>query len=159
MTQPAANDNQPVLRVLQLHEGAPLPAYQTSGAAGMDLAAYFVGGITQVVLKPGDISLVTTGIKIAVPVGFEAQIRPRSGLAAKHGVTLPNSPGTIDCDYRGEVLVPLINLGREAFTVTHGMRIAQMVISPVVRVAVLPVTCLDETARGVGGFGSTGIKT
>ncbi len=125
----------------------------------MDLAAYFVGGITQVVLKPGDISLVTTGIKIAVPVGFEAQIRPRSGLAAKHGVTLPNSPGTIDCDYRGEVLVPLINLGREAFTVTHGMRIAQMVISPVVRVAVLPVTCLDETARGVGGFGSTGIKT
>lgn len=145
----------PTLRVRKLDPKAPLPGYQTEQAAGMDLAAFLPDG--EFVLAPGRIAMMRTGIAIAVPAGFEAQVRPRSGLASKHGVTLPNAPGTIDADYRGEVIVPLINHGREAFTITHGMRIAQMVIAPVVQVEVVEAATLDETVRGAGGFGSTGV--
>jgi dUTP pyrophosphatase len=120
----------------------------------MDLAAFLPGG--DFALAPGRIVMMRTGIAVAVPPGFEAQVRPRSGLASKYGVTLPNSPGTIDSDYRGEVIVPLINHGREPVTITHGMRIAQMVIAPVARVKVEEAASLDDTARGAGGFGSTG---
>ena len=122
--------------------------------AGMDLAACLPGG--PIVLAPGSIAKVPTGIAIAIERGYEGQVRPRSGLASTHGVTLPNSPGTIDSDYRGEVLVPLINLGRAPHTIEHGARIAQLVIAPVSRAKVIVVASLDETARGTGGFGSTG---
>lgn len=138
----------------RLHEAAILTRYQTDGAAGMDLCARL--GDEGVVLQPGAIQLIPTGWAIAVPAGFEAQVRPRSGLASKHGVTLPNAPGTIDSDYRGEVLVPLINHGREPFRVTAGMRIAQMIIAPVARAAIEEAADLDPTDRGTGGFGSTG---
>lgn len=129
----------------------PLPAYETAGAAGMDLRA-----AEPVSLKPGARCLMPTGLAIALPVGFEAQVRPRSGLAVKHGVTVLNAPGTIDCDYRGEIKVPLINLGQEDFIVARGDRIAQMVIAPVTRIDWSEVELLDETARGAGGFGSSG---
>lgn len=147
------------LRVRKLDDRAANPAYQTEHAAGMDLAACLPEG-TSIELKPltqgGAIVLVPTGLAISVPPGFEAQVRPRSGLATKHGVTMPNSPGTIDADYRGEVKVPMINLGQEAFLITHGMRIAQMVIAQVAHARVEVVAELSETARGTGGFGSTG---
>ncbi|WP_395663768.1 dUTP diphosphatase [Aestuariivirga sp.] len=129
----------------------PLPAYETAGAAGMDLRA-----AEAIVLKPGARCLLPTGIAIALPQGFEAQVRPRSGLAVKHGVTVLNAPGTIDCDYRGEVKVPLINLGQEDFQILRGERIAQMVIAPVTRIAWAEASSLAETARGAGGFGSSG---
>jgi dUTP pyrophosphatase len=132
-----------------------LPAYATAQSAGMDLCA---ATTTDLVLQPGERKLVPTGIALALPAGFEAQIRPRSGLALKNGVTLLNSPGTIDADYRGEVGVILINLGQEAFTVSRGMRIAQMLIAPVSQAQFDLVDDLDETARGEGGFGSTGLK-
>lgn len=132
-------------------EGLPLPAYETTGAAGMDLRA-----AESVTIGPGDRQLVPTGLAIALPQGFEAQVRPRSGLAVKHGVTVLNAPGTIDCDYRGEVKVPLINHGREDFIIARGDRIAQMVIAPVSRVVWEEVDLLDGTARGTGGFGSSG---
>ena len=132
-------------------EDLPLPAYETAGAAGMDLRA-----AEAVTLKPGARHLVPTGLSIALPQGFEAQVRPRSGLAVKHGVTVLNAPGTIDCDYRGEVKVPLINHGQEDFVIARGDRIAQMVIAPVTRITWTEVTELDETARGTGGFGSSG---
>lgn len=132
-----------------------LPRYETEGAAGMDLLAA-VPDAEPVVLAPGARALVPTGLAIALPLGFEAQVRPRSGLAAKNGVTVLNAPGTIDCDYRGEVKVILINHGAEAFTITRGARIAQMVVAPVTRAAFAEVANLDETARGAGGFGSTG---
>ncbi len=122
----------------------------------MDLAACLRDGET-VTLAPGDIALIPCGFAMAFPDGFEAQVRPRSGLSVKHGISMPNAPGTIDADYRGEVKVPLINLGREAFTVEHGMRIAQMVIAPVARAEIVEVEELDETVRGSGGFGSTGV--
>jgi dUTP pyrophosphatase len=109
-----------------------------------------------VTLAPGDIALVPCGFAMAIPHGFEGSVRPRSGLATKHGISMPNAPGTVDSDYRGEMMVPLVNLGRAAFTVEHGMRIAQMVIAPVARATVLEVAELDGTARGAGGFGSTG---
>ncbi len=141
------------LRVKRLDPRATLPAYQSELAAGLDLAACLGEPIT---IDPGRIAMVRTGIAIAVPPGYEAQVRPRSGLASKHGVSMPNAPGTIDADYRGEVLVPVINHGREPFTVTHGMRIAQMVIAPVAHARVAEVDSLDETRRGAGGFGSTG---
>jgi len=144
----------PELPVCRLREGAMLPAYQTDRAAGMDLHACLE---SPVVLQPGEIRIVACGISIAVPEGFEAQVRPRSGLASRFGVGMPNAPGTIDSDYRGEVMVPLINLGRAAFTVEHGMRIAQMVVAPVARATVREVSSLDATARGAGGFGSTGL--
>lgn len=147
------------MQVRLLDSRAAAPAYQTEHAAGMDLAACLPEGQTITLLplvNGGSIVLVPTGIAIAVPPGFEAQVRPRSGLASKHGVTMPNSPGTIDADYRGEVKVPMINLGPEPFAVTHGMRIAQMVIAPVAQARVEVVAALNETARGAGGFGSTG---
>ena len=131
----------------------PLPVYATALAAGMDLCAAID---KDVVIAPGDRVAVPTGYMIALPDGYEAQVRPRSGLALKHGITLPNSPGTIDADYRGEVAVIVLNAGRENFTVTRGMRIAQMVVAPVTRVAWREVETLGETARGAGGFGSTG---
>ena len=134
-------------------EGLPLPARMTAQAAGFDLPAAVAA---PVVLRPGDIQLVPCGFAMALPPGYEAQVRPRSGLASRHGVTLVNSPGTIDADYRGEVQVPLINLGREPFTVTRGMRIAQMLVLPVPPVEVVEVDELDATDRGAGGFGHTG---
>lgn len=144
------------LRIQRLHDSATLPAYQSEHAAGMDLHACVA---QPVVMQPGDIALIPCGFAMAVPPGFEAQVRPRSGLATKHGIGVPNSPGTIDADYRGEVKVPLINLGRTPFTVESGMRIAQMVVAPVARAMVREVTQLEATARGSGGFGSTGVGT
>jgi dUTP pyrophosphatase len=134
----------------------PLPSYQTDGAAGMDLIAAVEAPVA---VAPGDVRLVPTGLVIALPPGYEAQVRPRSGLASKHGVTVVNAPGTVDADYRGEVMVILGNVGRETFTVTRGMRIAQMVVAPVTRARLEPVASPDElgpTARGAGGFGHTG---
>ncbi len=123
----------------------------------MDLSACLPDDAPRLTLPPGGIAVVPCGFAMALPAGFEAQVRPRSGLASRHGVTLPNAPGTIDADYRGEVKVPLINLGPAPFTIEHGMRIAQMVIAPVVRAEVREVATLEETARGGGGFGSTGV--
>jgi dUTP pyrophosphatase len=136
-------------------DGLPLPSYETAHAAGMDLRAA-VADDAPLTLQPASWVLVPTGLGIALPAGYEAQIRPRSGLAAKHGVTCLNSPGTIDADYRGEVKVILINHGPEAFVIRRGERIAQMVVAPVVRAVWVEVDALDETARGAGGFGSTG---
>ncbi len=132
-----------------------LPSYESAGAAGADLRANLPDR-GQVVIAPGARALVPTGLRLAIPEGYEVQLRPRSGLALKHGITLPNSPGTIDSDYRGPLGVIVMNAGSEAFAVVHGMRIAQMVVAPVVRAAFEPVEALDETARGAGGFGSTG---
>jgi dUTP pyrophosphatase len=136
-------------------EGLPFPAYETTGAAGMDLRAAIADGVT-LVLQPGERAGVPTGWAMAVPHGFEAQIRPRSGLALKHGVTCLNAPGTVDSDYRGEIKVILINLGAEPFVIARGDRIAQMVIAPVIQAQLIEVQTLDETIRGAGGFGSTG---
>jgi dUTP pyrophosphatase len=135
-----------------------LPSYATPGAAGADLRANLPPGerATGLVLVPGARALVATGLRMEIPPGWEAQIRPRSGLALNHGVTVLNSPGTIDSDYRGPVGVVLVNLGAEAFTVVHGARIAQMIVAPAVQVRMAPVPALGGTARGVGGFGSTG---
>jgi dUTP pyrophosphatase len=135
-------------------KGLNLPGYATMHSAGMDLEAAVDAPLT---LKPGDRALVPTGLAIALPEGYEAQIRPRSGLAAKSGVTVLNAPGTIDADYRGEIKVILTNLGTEAFTIERGMRIAQMVIAAYNRVEWRAVDKLDETERGTGGFGSTGV--
>lgn len=132
-----------------------LPAYETAGAAGADLRANFEDG-EAMTLAPGARALVPTGLRMAIPAGYEVQIRPRSGLALKHGVTLLNTPGTIDSDYRGPLGVIMVNLGDAPFEVTHGMRIAQMVVAPVVQAGFETVARLDETARGAGGFGSTG---
>jgi dUTP pyrophosphatase len=136
-------------------EGLPLPAYQSAHAAGLDLLAA-VPEDAPLVLAPGKHAMVPTALAIALPDGFEAQVRPRSGLAARHGVTVLNSPGTIDADYRGEIQVILINHGAEPFTIRRGERIAQMVIAPVVQAKLVPVTGLSSTDRGSGGFGSTG---
>jgi dUTP pyrophosphatase len=136
-------------------EGLALPAYETADAAGMDLRAA-VNDSEAVTLAPGARAMIPTGLTIALPPGYEAQVRPRSGLAAKHGITCLNSPGTIDADYRGEVKVILINLGQDAFVIKRGERIAQMVIAPVTRAELNVVAELDETKRGTGGFGSTG---
>ena len=136
-------------------EGLPLPAYETSHAAGMDLRAA-VPDDEPFVLQPGTRHAIPTGLAFALPDGFEGQVRPRSGLALKAGVTCLNTPGTIDADYRGEVKVILINLGEEAFTIRRGDRIAQLVIAPVVQAQWIEVDNLNETARGAGGFGSTG---
>ncbi len=136
-------------------EDLPLPAYATEQSAGADLMAAIDADIT---LKPFARMLVPTGIALALPAGFEAQIRPRSGLALKNGITLLNTPGTIDADYRGEIKALMINLGQEDFVITRGMRIAQIIIAPVVQVKWQPVETLDDTARSTGGFGSTGIQ-
>jgi len=135
--------------------GLDLPRYESALAAGMDLRAA-VAEDAPVVLQPGDWRLIPTGLSIALPEGFEAQIRPRSGLSVKYAVTCVNAPGTVDADYRGEIKVNLINHGREPFTVTRGERIAQMVVAPVTRVEWEQVEDLDETERGASGFGSTG---
>jgi dUTP pyrophosphatase len=147
------------VHVARLAHGAdlPLPEYQTAHAAGLDLLAA-VPQDAPVTLAPGARALIPTGIAIAIPPGSEGQIRPRSGLAARLGVTVLNSPGTIDADYRGEVGVILINLGSEAFTITRGTRIAQLIIAPVARAVLHEVLTLDETQRGSGGFGSTGSR-
>ncbi|HEY4250741.1 MAG TPA: dUTP diphosphatase [Roseomonas sp.] len=134
-------------------EGLPLPSYATEGAAGMDLLAAVTAPVT---IPPGGRALVPTGLRLAIPAGHELQIRPRSGLALKHGITLPNTPGTIDEDYRGELGVILLNAGTEAFTVDRGMRIAQAVLAPVTRASWAEVSELPESGRGSGGFGSTG---
>jgi len=133
------------------NDDLPLPAYATSGAAGMDVVA-----AEDVDLAPGARHAVATGLAMAIPEGFEIQVRPRSGLALKHGVTVPNTPGTIDSDYRGELKVIMINLGRETFSVRRGDRVAQLVLAPVTRASWLEVAALDDTVRGEGGFGSTG---
>jgi dUTP diphosphatase len=136
-------------------EGLPLPAYQSAHAAGLDLLAA-IPQQSPLLLQPGQRALVPTALTIALPLGYEAQVRPRSGLAAKHGVTVLNTPGTIDADYRGEIGVLLINHGDAAFAIQRGERIAQMVIAAVVRAELVPVVSLSATARGSGGFGSTG---
>ncbi|PSR03844.1 MAG: dUTP diphosphatase [Bacteroidetes bacterium SW_8_64_56] len=138
-------------------EGIDLPAYETSASAGMDLRAA-VPVDAPVTLDPGNRALVDTGLKIALPEGYEGQVRPRSGLAHRHGVTVLNSPGTIDADYRGEVKVLLVNHGREPFAVERGMRIAQLVVAQHARVEWVRREALDETVRGPGGFGSTGTE-
>jgi dUTP pyrophosphatase len=145
------------VKVMRLSHGAdlPLPEYQSAQAAGLDLFAA-VPADAPLLIAPGGRANVPTGIAIALPAGSEAQVRPRSGLSAKHGVTVLNAPGTIDADYRGEVQVILINHGSEPFAVHRGLRIAQLVIAPIARAALVEVRTLDETARGSGGFGSTG---
>jgi dUTP pyrophosphatase len=141
------------IRILDNNGENPLPSYQTEFAAGMDLYAAIPESL---VLRPGQRVMIPTGIAIALPEGYEAQIRPRSGLAIKHGVTLLNSPGTIDADYRGEIKVIAINHGHVVVRIHHGDRIAQMVVTPVTRANLVPVDDLDATERGAGGFGSTG---
>ena len=136
-------------------QGLPLPAYQSAGSAGMDVMAAVASPFT---LAPLQRALVATGLQIALPHGFEAQIRPRSGLALKHGITVLNSPGTIDADYRGEISVLLINLGDAPFEILHGMRIAQMVVAPVTQAQLMETDELPGSARGESGFGSTGLK-
>lgn len=138
-------------------EGLDLPAYETPGSAGMDLRAAIADG-DRLMLRPGKRALVPTGLIFEIPRGYEAQIRPRSGLAFKNGITCLNTPGTIDSDYRGEVQVLLINLGEEKFVIERGMRIAQMVIAPVVQAVVAETELATVTDRGIGGFGSTGLN-
>ena len=135
-------------------DGLPLPSYATAGAAGIDLMAAIADPL---VLAPGQRTLVPTGLAIALPPGYELQVRPRSGLALKNGIVMPNSPGTVDEDYRGELQVIVMNAGTEPFTITRGMRIAQAVLAPVVRIAWVETETLPDTARGAGGFGSTGV--
>ena len=146
----------PVIKIKRLANGGgiDLPVYATSGAAGMDICA---ANEADIVLAAGERCAVPTGFAMAIPDGFEAQIRPRSGLALKHGISVANAPGTIDSDYRGEIAVIIINLGNAPFTVTRGMRIAQMVIAPVTRGQFAEVADLDDSDRGEGGFGSTGV--
>ncbi len=141
------------IEINRLHDRAVLPEYKSEQASGMDLSACLDAPIT---IEPGAIELVPCGFAMALPAGHEAQVRPRSGLAVKHGVTIVNAPGTIDADYRGQVMVGLINLGKEPFEIAHGARIAQMVIAPVARAMVVEKTALAATVRGEGGFGSTG---
>ena len=150
----------PVVRIIRLPDAdaeVPLPSYETSGAAGADIRANFApddrAGIS---LAPGELRLIPTGMSVEIPPGFEIQIRPRSGLALKHGIGLPNTPGTIDSDYRGPLGVILINLGQEPVTIDHGDRIAQIVVAPVVQATFEEVAALSKTERGAGGFGSTG---
>ena len=149
------NDATPVVQVLRLphHEGLPLPARATAGAAGYDVC----NAEPDVTLQPMERRLLRTGLALAIPPGFEAQVRPRSGLAVKHGLTLPNTPATIDSDYRGELLVALINLGTEPVVVSRGTRVAQLVFQRVEGVRLVPVDALPPSERGSGGFGSTGV--
>jgi dUTP pyrophosphatase len=151
-------DTRPRLNLIRLPHGAglDLPAYESKGAAGMDLRAA-VDESAPLTIAPGHRALVPTGFIFEIPEGFEGQVRPRSGLAFKHGITCLNTPGTVDSDYRGEVKVLLINLGEEDFVITRGMRIAQMVIAPVMQVHVAEINESTQTSRGAGGFGSTGV--
>ena len=151
----------PVLRILwedSADRGLPLPSYETAGAAGADIRANLDAAdrAEGIVLQPMERRIVPTGFRVEIPEGYEMQIRPRSGLALKHGITLPNTPGTIDSDYRGPLGVALINLGPDPYTIRHGDRIAQMVVAPVVQAVFQAVETLGETERGTGGFGSTG---
>jgi dUTP diphosphatase len=150
--------NKMQLQVKRLAHAAdlPLPSYQSEGAAGLDLQAA-VAADAPVTIGPGHRAVVPTGLAVALPAGTEGQVRPRSGLALRHGITVLNSPGTIDADYRGEIQVILVNLGEISFTVTRGMRIAQLIIGPAIQVTISEITNLDETTRGVAGFGSTGL--
>ncbi len=152
--------NAALVRVKRLDERAILPAYQSAQAAGLDLAAclprHEMG--EEVTIEPLEIVKIPLGCACAIPVGFEGQVRPRSGLSTKHGISIPNAPGTIDSDYRGEMFIALINLSKQAYTVKHGDRIAQMVIAPVAHAAVREVEYLEDTARGQNGFGSTGLR-
>ena len=143
------------IKILPHSQGLDLPSYATIGSAGADLRAA-VG--TPLVIQPGERALVPTGIAMALPANYEGQVRPRSGLAVKFGLTVLNAPGTIDADYRGEIMVPLINLGAEEFVVEHGLRIAQLVVAPFHQADFHVVDDLDDTARGDGGFGSTGLS-
>jgi dUTP pyrophosphatase len=145
------------IRKLANGQDLPLPEYQTQGAAGLDLLAAIAHN-AQLVIEPGGRALAPTGLSIELPNGFEAQVRPRSGLALRHGVTVLNSPGTIDADYRGEICIILVNLGSEPFKIVRGDRIAQLVIAPVSRARLVEVQILSDSARGVGGFGSTGLS-
>ena len=145
------------LKILENGYGLPIPKYESEGAAGLDLLAA-ISKSKNIIILPGKAEMVPTGIAIALPKGFEAQIRPRSGLAAKNGITILNSPGTIDSDYRGEISAMLINHSKVNFEIERGMRIAQMVIAPVVQFNLIKTETLDETKRGAGGFGSTGIS-
>lgn len=144
-------------KILENGYGLPIPKYESEGAAGLDLLAA-IGEDKSIIILPGRAEMVPTGIAIALPKGFEAQIRPRSGLAAKNGITILNSPGTIDSDYRGEISAMLINHSKVNFEIERGMRIAQMVIAPVVQFNLIKTETLDETKRGASGFGSTGIR-
>ena len=148
------------VRVLRLPHGAdlPLPAYQSELAAGLDLLAALPAD-APIALAPGERTLVPTGIALALPPAYEAQVRPRSGLAIRHGITVLNTPGTIDADYRGEVQVALVNFGRETIRISRGMRIAQLIIAPVSRALLVETETLDDTSRGGGGFGSTGVDS
>jgi dUTP pyrophosphatase len=148
---PSSEPTPVLVRRLDHNPDLPLPAYATAGAAGMDVVA-----AEDVTIAPGARHAVATGLALAIPAGFEIQVRPRSGLALKHGVTVPNTPGTIDSDYRGELKVILINHGHAPFDVRRGDRVAQLVLAPVVQAAWVEVETLDATARGEGGFGSTG---
>jgi dUTP pyrophosphatase len=145
------------VRIVRLAHGAdlPLPQYQSADAAGLDLFAA-VPAESAAVIPPGGRALIPTGIAIALPQGYEGQVRPRSGLAARHGITVLNAPGTVDADYRGEIQVVLANLGSEPFAVSRGTRIAQLIIAPVQQVTLVETVTLDSTVRGQGGFGSTG---
>lgn len=148
------------VKVKRLPHGAglPLPAYQSAAAAGLDLVAA-VSADAPIMIMPQRFASIPTGIAVALPVGTEGQVRPRSGLAARHGITVLNAPGTVDADYRGEVQVLLVNHGHEPFSVERGMRIAQLVIVPIAHAQLFEVETLDETERGSGGFGSTGVET
>jgi dUTP pyrophosphatase len=146
------------LQIMRLPHGAdlPLPQYQSAQAAGLDLLAA-VPADAPVVIAPGARALIPTGVAVALPPGYEGQVRPRSGLAVRHGVTVLNTPGTVDADYRGELQIALVNLGNEPFIVQRGMRVAQMIVAPVERVVLVEVESLNTTKRATGGFGSTGI--
>ncbi len=143
------------IQIKKLSNEVLTPKYETLGSSGMDIAAYIKQDVT---INPSDKALVPTGLSLSVPQGYEVQIRPRSGLAAKKGITVLNTPGTIDSDYRGEIKVILINLGKDVFVVKNGERIAQMIVSPIKQVIIEEVKELSETDRGIGGFGSTGTK-
>lgn len=158
-TLPSESTFEQLLQITWLLPGdqrdLPLPRYETTGSAGMDICAAVTA---DAVLAPGEILLVPTGLAVAIPRGYEIQVRPRSGLAVRHGVTIVNSPGTIDSDYRGEIKIGLINLGRESFTIKRGDRIAQLVVAPVVTACWQLTDRLDDTERGPGGFGHTGVR-
>lgn len=156
MTAPSSDRLEIPIQRLAHGGGLPLPDYATAGSAGLDLAAAVTSDL---VLPPGGRALVPTGFAIALPEGYEAQIRPRSGLAVKNGIAVLNAPGTVDSDYRGEIMVCLINHGDQPFTIGRGTRIAQMVVAPVSHVAFRPTESLDSTARDSGGFGSTGVDS
>lgn len=157
-TSPATGQSIATVRFMKLDDNATIPQYQTQLAAGLDLAACLPRHECgeSVTVAPGDIVKIPLGFACAIPAGYEGQVRPRSGLATKRGLTVPNAPGTVDADYRGEMFVALINLGKEPIEITQGMRIAQLIIAPVSHANIVEVDSLDETSRGSGGFGSTG---